>query len=79
MGLAKKNEDGGVLTLQPNVRTGPTKKGKGDEVYFSPPSYNSTGDLYRSPIMKLRENKRDGYKDAGHDIPFKAAKIVSKP
>jgi hypothetical protein len=34
--------------------------------------------MYRNPIMRLREHKKDGYKDAGHDIPFKPAKVAPK-
>ena len=44
--LAKRDQDGHVITAPRNFTTKKSKKGKDDSVYFGRPSYNCKGDLY---------------------------------
>ena len=70
-----RDEDGRVVTAPRNFTTKKTKGGKDDSVYFAKPSYNCRGDLYQSKsAVQLRTISKDGYKKAGHDMPFKPVK-----
>jgi len=74
---ARRDEDGAVITDPRNFYTRRMRKGRGDDVLFTKPSYLCKGDLYRQ--RSLREGRttvKDGYKIGGHDVDFKPAKVV---
>lgn len=57
------------------------KKGSSDAALLNKPSYVATGCLYQPKIeMVHRTAQKDGYLKAGHELPFKPAKVVpNKP
>jgi hypothetical protein len=62
-----------------NFTTKNVKKGAIDSVLFSNPGYVSQGDPFKEAAKApMRSNKKDGHKEAGHDLNFKPAKSVVK-
>jgi hypothetical protein len=48
-------------------------------VLFSKPIYVSTGDPFKEASrLPMRTTKKDGHKDAGHDMNFRPAKAVKR-
>jgi len=46
-------------------------------VLFSKPNYNCLGDPFKEAArVPMRSVKKNGFKDAGHDMNFKPAKTV---
>ena len=66
-----------MITEPRNFTTKNTKKGTGDGVLFSKPGYISSGDPFKEASKApMRSSKKDGHKEAGHDLNFKPAKSV---
>ena len=80
MSLARRDAEGAVITDYRNFTTKNPKKGHNDDALFSKPDYVAVGDPYKNPgSLKMRESKKDGHKDAGHDMAFKPAKSIPRP
>jgi hypothetical protein len=76
---ARRGEDGAVITEPRNFTTKKVKKGHGEDVLFSKPSYVAVGDPYKpAAAAPMRTTKKDGYKEAGHEMNFKPAKTVQR-
>jgi hypothetical protein len=77
--IARRGADGAVITDPPNFTTKNVKKGHIDSVLFSNPGYVSSGDPFKEASkVPMRSTKKDGHKEAGHDLNFKPAKAVGK-
>jgi len=75
--VARRDEDGKVVTEPRNFYTTSVKKGHSDKVLFSKPSYVSVENPYSEPVEKvLRSADPKGHSKAGHDAIFKPAKNV---
>ena len=74
--VAKKDEDGAVITEPRNFYTTKMKAGKAEDAYFAPGTYICRGDVYKDPKKFGRMKTVDGWKNAGHDYNFKPAKAV---
>jgi len=75
------DEDGGVLVGPRNFYTTKGKSGKIDKSLFMRPSYISQGDPFKQvAIATMTKGTRsadpNGYLKAGHDKPFKPAKVI---
>lgn len=77
----KIDEDKRVIIGPPNFNTSPMKKGREDRALFEKPDYTAVGCPYVPRKENLtRSTTKDGYIKAGHELPFKPAKIVpNKP
>ena len=75
--IPTKDDDGKVITENPNFITNPVKKGNIDDVLFSAPGYTCLGDKYQDPQPLLRQQKKDGWKKVA-DLPFKPAGQVGQ-
>jgi hypothetical protein len=76
---ARKGEDGAVITDPRNFTTKKVRKGHTDDVLFSKPSYVAVGDPFKPPqAVPMRTTKKDGFKEAGHEMNFKPAKTVQR-
>ena len=74
---AKKDADGRVITEPRNFTTKKVKKGHTYDVLFSKPDHITIGDPFKETNPKaMRTVKKDGYKEAGHELKFKPAKTV---
>jgi len=72
---ARRDAEGHVITDPRNFTTKNPKKGHIDSVLFSKPEYITVGDPYKPPAkVPMRESKKDGFKDGGHEMNFKPAK-----
>jgi hypothetical protein len=77
--IARRDADGAVIIDPRNFTTKNVKKGSVDSVLFSAPSYACIGDPFKEAArVPMRTIKKDGYKEAGHDLNFKPAKSVGK-
>ena len=71
----RRDAEGAVITAPRNFTTKNVKKGHTDNVLFGKPDYVSIGDSFKeSSKLPLRTTKKDGYKEAGHEMNFKPAK-----
>ena len=69
-----------VMVDPPNVRTGPGKRGAGDSILFSKPTYTSIGDPFKEAGMAmLRKENRQAQIDVGNEKPFKPQSHVKYP
>lgn len=77
---ARRDPEGHVITAPRNFTTKNIKKGNTDGVLFEKPDYVSIGDPFKETSkLPLRTTKKDGYKEAGHEMNFKPAKTVPQP
>lgn len=76
---ARRDAEGAVITAPRNFTTKNPKKGNIDSVLFSKPNYISIGDPYKPPgKVPMRDSKRDGFREGGHEVNFKPAKTVQR-
>jgi len=61
-----------------NVKNSVMKSGKADDVYFSKPNYVCLGDPYLEAKTSMRQPVKDGFKEAGHEVQFRPAKMVKE-
>jgi hypothetical protein len=75
----RRDAEGNVITDPRNFTTKNPKKGNIDSVLFSKPDYVSIGDPFKEAArVPMREIKKDGYKEGGHEQNFKPAKSVQR-
>lgn len=75
--LARRDEEGHVILEPHNFIATKGKKGALDSALISKPTYITNGDPYKPVLAKvMRTTDPEGYKKAGHDVPFKPAKVV---
>jgi len=69
-----------VVIDPPNVRTGPMKKGAGDAILFSKPSYTAIGDPFKHAAQTMmRKEDRNRQIEVGNEKPFRPSKHVKHP